>query len=383
MDVAERTPWPALAGVIATVSVFAIAQGLTYPLLSFILERQGASPSLIGLSAAMTPLGFILSAPVIPSLVRRFGAARTALFCALFGATLLALIGWTQDVWLWFPLRFLLGFSINPLYVISETWMLMLAPAASRGRIMGVYTSVVSAGFATGPLILAIAGTEGWAPFMVGIVAFGLCTFCLSAVLPRLPEIHDADEQASLGRFIPVAMLLLFAVTVAAAFEQSLLSLMSVYARSYGIAEATTASLLAVFIAGNIALQVPFGMAAERIGPAKGLALCAAASTVGCLLLPLVFATPLIWPLAFVLGAVSFGIYTMALIELANRFTGPILMAGNAAFALFWGVGGIAGPPVTGAIMDMVGIQGLPLTIGAFCLVLALLQARRRSAWGR
>ena len=31
--------------VIATVSVFAIAQGLSYPLLSFILQRQGVSPA--------------------------------------------------------------------------------------------------------------------------------------------------------------------------------------------------------------------------------------------------------------------------------------------------------------------------------------------------
>ena len=35
-----RIPWAAMAGIIATVTVFAIAQGLTYPLLSFILERQ-------------------------------------------------------------------------------------------------------------------------------------------------------------------------------------------------------------------------------------------------------------------------------------------------------------------------------------------------------
>ena len=34
-------PWPAIAGIIATVSVFAISQGLTYPLLSVILERLG------------------------------------------------------------------------------------------------------------------------------------------------------------------------------------------------------------------------------------------------------------------------------------------------------------------------------------------------------
>ena len=55
--------WAAIAGIIATVTVFAVAQGLTYPLLSFILERQGTPSSLIGLSAAMTPLGFIISSP--------------------------------------------------------------------------------------------------------------------------------------------------------------------------------------------------------------------------------------------------------------------------------------------------------------------------------
>ncbi|MGI6855751.1 MFS transporter [Mesorhizobium sp. 1B3] len=375
-----KISWAAIAGVIATVAVFAIAQGLTYPLLSFILQRQGTSSTLIGLSAAMTPLGFILSAPVIPPLVRAIGAGRLALICAGLGATFLALIGWTQDVWLWFPLRFLLGFSINPLYVISETWLIMLTPPATRGRIIGVYTSVVSAGFAAGPLTLAIVGSEGWMPFLVGIAAFGGCALCLALVLARLPEFHDGEEQASVIRFIPLARLLLFAVLAAAAFEQSILSLTSIYAGGYGSSETMTSALLAVLVAGNIALQVPFGMIAERIGPSQGLFLCALACAAGCALLPLLFSTLLVWPLAFVLGAVSFGIYTMALIELGNRFSGPMLIAGNAAFALFWGVGGIAGPPVAGVVMDAVGIQGLPLTLGALCLALAGLLYYRRTA---
>ena len=219
-DSASKTPWVALAGVIATVSVFAIAQGLSYPLLSFILQRQGMSPSLIGLSAAMTPLGFILSAPLIPWLSRRFGAGRTALACAGLAALLLALIGWQQNVWLWFPLRFLLGLSVNPLYVISETWMIALTPPAKRGRIMGLYTSIISAGFATGPLALTIVGTQGWPPFMVGIVAFMFCALCLLWVLPRLPDFNDGHEQASVMRFVPQARLLLFGTRGVAFLDQ-------------------------------------------------------------------------------------------------------------------------------------------------------------------
>ena len=61
--------------------------GVTYPLLSFILERPGTSPGLIGLSAAMTPLGFIVSAPFTPALAGRVGGARLAILCSILAAS--------------------------------------------------------------------------------------------------------------------------------------------------------------------------------------------------------------------------------------------------------------------------------------------------------
>ncbi|MDQ6433049.1 MFS transporter [Mesorhizobium sp. LHD-90] len=360
-------PVAAIAGIIATVAVFAISQGLSYPLLSFILQRQGVSPALIGMSAAMTPLGFILSSFFIPAMSRHVGSGRLAVFCALSAAVLLVAIAWRQDALWWFPLRFLLGFAANPLYVISETWMIAMAPAERRGRLMGVYASIVSAGFALGPVTLAIVGTEGWAPFLVGVAAFLLCALILLLALPRLPEMQDEKPPTSVAGFVLVAPLLLFAVFTAAAFEQALLALFSVYGEAHGSSETRIATLLAVFIAGNVALQIPLGALAERVGAIKVMLLCAVVAVGGCALLPMLLASSLIWPVAFVWGAVAFGIYTMGLIMLGERFSGPMLMTGNAAFALVWGLGGIAGPPVTGAIMDLIGVEGLPLALGLLC----------------
>src|SRR5215204_4030563 len=48
IEAEAKTPWAVILGVIAMLSVFAIAQGLTHPLLSFILKRQGTPTSLIG-----------------------------------------------------------------------------------------------------------------------------------------------------------------------------------------------------------------------------------------------------------------------------------------------------------------------------------------------
>ncbi|PST24098.1 MFS transporter [Mesorhizobium plurifarium] len=375
----DQIPWAAMAGIIATVSVFAVAQGLTYPLLSFILERQGTTPGLIGLSAAMTPLGFIVSALFVPALARRIGGARLAIRCSSLAALTLIAIGWSQDVWVWMPLRFLLGFFANPLYVISETWLLSITPARRRGRIMGLYSSIVSGGFAIGPLSLGLVGTQGWPPFMVGIVAFLLCGLIVLAVVPRLPKMPHEGEATSVGGFFALAPLLLFAVFAAAAFEQTLLSLLAVYGAALGSAEGRIASLITCFIAGNAVLQILLGRVAEQFGSLRTMAFCALAGLAGCLLLPVIFESWLIWPLFFVWGGASFGIYTMSLIQLGERFTGQALVAGNAAFAFVWGVGGIVGSPATGLAMQLIGQQGLPLSLGLLCFVLtALLAVERR-----
>jgi MFS family permease len=375
----DRIPWTAMAGIIATVMVFAVAQGLTYPLLSFILERQETTPGLIGLSAAMTPLGFIVSAPFIPALVRRVGGARLAILCSILAALILIAIAWTQEVSAWMPMRFLLGFFANPLYVISETWLISITPAPRRGRIMGLYSSIVSGGFAIGPLSLGLVGTEGWPPFMIGIVAFLLCGLIVLAVVPRLPKMPHEGEATSVGGFFALAPLLLFAVFVAAAFEQVLLSLFAVYGAALGSAEERIAPLITCFVAGNAVMQIFLGRVAEQFGPTRTMLFCALASLAGCLLLPSIFNSWLIWPLVFVWGGVSFGIYTMSLIQLGERFTGQALIAGNAAFAFVWGTGGIVGSPATGLAMQLIGHQGLPSSLGLLCCVLAVfLMADRR-----
>jgi len=378
-DTVAGVPAAALAGIIATVSVFAISQGLSYPLLSFLLHKQGVEPALIGLSAAMTPLGFVISSLFIPYLSRVMGPGRFAVISALIAAALLVLIGLVQDLWVWFPLRFLLGFFANPLSVISETWLVTITPAARRGRIMGLYSSIVSGGFALGPLSLRLVGTEGWPPFLIGIAAFLLCGPIVLAVVPRLPKMPQEGEAVSVGGFFALAPLLLFTVFVAAAFEQTLLTLLAVYGAALDSPERRIATLITCFVAGNALLQIALGRMAEQLGSSRTMLFCAVASLAGCLLLRAVFDSWLLWPVAFLWGGASFGLYTMSLIQLGERFRGQALIAGNAAFAFVWGVGGIAGSPATGLAMQLIGHQGLPFILGLMCSMLAmLLMAERR-----
>jgi MFS family permease len=170
----------------------------------------------------------------------------------------------------------------------------------------------------------------------------------------------------------------LFAVFAAAAFEQVPLSLFAVYGAALGSAEERIASIITCFVAGNAVLQILLGRLAEQFGSRRTMLFCALASLAGCLLLQSIFNSWLIWPLVFVWGGVSFGVYTMSLIQLGERFTGQALIAGNAAFAFAWGVGGIVGSPATGLAMQLIEHQGLPWSLGLLCFVLAVLLMKER-----
>ena len=370
-------PWRALVAVVACLSVFDVTLGLTYPLLALILEARGVDTVTIGLNAAMTPLGLIAASPFIPSVARRMGVGRFTVACIISTAAILALFKLLPGLPAWFALRLLLGVAISGLFTVSETWINELATGANRGRVVALYGSLLAAGFAAGPFVLARTGTEGWAPFLVGIgCALGalIPLFATRRSIPAPPE----EGRASVLVFFKDAPFLLAAVGVFAIFDTVTLSLLPLYALRNGLDQATAANALGVLIAGNIVLQYPIGWLGDRFPRRWVMVGCAALSAAGGVLLPAVLHSVFLWPMLFVWGAAAFGIYTMAMSELGDRFTGSRLLAGSAAFAAMWGVGGIIGPPLTGQVMQSFGPEGLPLTLASICGALAIFAAARR-----
>jgi fucose permease len=71
-----------------------------------------------------------------------------------------------------------------------------------------------------------------------------------------------------------------------------------------------------------------------------------------------------------VLAPMAFATYVVGLATMGDTFKGHDLMSGTAAVAAMWGVGGLIGPPVAGAAIDLVGIDAMPVTLAAFYVLL-------------
>jgi predicted branched-subunit amino acid permease len=85
------------------------------------------------------------------------------------------------------------------------------------------------------------------------------------------------------------------------------------------------------------------------------------------------------------MGATAAGIYTVALAELGERFSGHDLVAGTAAFSTMWGLGALVGSLSAGWSIAAFGPDGLPFSMAAVFLVfiMAALMSRgpaRRTA---
>jgi MFS family permease len=361
-----------LAAVLLLLAVFSLTTGYSYPAIAFNLAARGHSAGTIGAQAACAGLGILTGAVLMPPLARRFGTWRLALV-GLYGTVLsIVAFGLTENLTLWFVLRFVLGAMVNILFVVSDTWINQLAPEALRGRIIAVYAATNAGAFALGPLLVPLVGYSGPASFgvMAGVVAI------MGLALIRLRRVEQPVEPAPLAvalRVVSAIPVLLLAVLAFGFHDGATLALWVVYASARGLGETMAALTLAAIMLGSVVLQLPIGWLADRVSRRRLLAILAAVAFGGAASLPLVELTSW-WGLACLLvwGAAAFGVHTLSLTLIGQHLSGVRLVAATAAFGMAWGLGALAGPWLTGLLMDRAGPALLPATIAAIYGLLTL-----------
>lgn len=363
------------AAVIATAAVFGLTYSLSAALIALDLAELGVSEGLIGLNAAMHAVGVLIMAFLLPRITAFLGirtATVTALFCA---AAILVLFPAMPAIWLWFPLRVVLGAASETLFVLSETWLNSLSSEESRARTMGIYTAAMSVGFALGPLLLSLVGTEGFLPYIVGaVLSAAAAVFVLNSKI-SVPPIEKPSHGNPL-HYMRLAPLALAATTLNAAIETAGLTFLPLYALSLGWEESQATQLMSYMMFGAIALQLPIGWLGDKMDRRRLVIILAAAAALGALVWPAALQSPLAtYALLFVWGGLFVGIYTIMLTIVGSRFQGSELVGIYASMGLFWGAGALLGPLLAGAAMQL-ALHGLTIFVALACGAFTLMSLR-------
>lgn len=358
------SPWsvilhPALLAPVSASFVFGIGLSLISPLLAIVLERRGVSASLIGLNSAMAGIAAMAATPFAVPLARRFGTLRTIIagvFVAV--ASLLAFFPVTSLA-VWFLLRIGFHGSLTIIFCLSEFWISGAVPPERRGLALGIYGTALSLGFALGPAILALAGSQGMAPFWLG-AGIMLATILPIAAASRYQPVIEAEERGSMVRILRLAPVATLAAFAFGAIDAGTIMLLPVFATRAGYDDAGIGLVITALGLGFGLAQVPAGLLADRLSKKVLLLTAAVASALWALVVPHLGASPMTMaPAMFVFGLTLSSLYTVGLAALASRFSGIDLGTGNATFIMMYSFGMLVGPATMGRSIDYFGPGGM------------------------
>ncbi len=355
-----------ITAAVASISAVGLALGLGLPLLSLVMEARGDSGWEIGLNTAMAGISSMAVTPFVTPLARRVGAARLLIVSIVATALSFPLFHLFPSLAAWFALRVVFHAGAAAAFVLSEFWINTFAPAARRGLVMGVYATVLSVGFGVGPIILSFTGTEGAAPFLVGAAI--LLVAVVPVVIARKVEPPLEGEPAGgFMRFVTLVPMATFAALVFGATESGLLSLLPVYGLRIGYDEQTAALLVTAVALGNVGLQIPIGLVADKVDRRRLLIGLAAICCALMMATPVLAAdTVALFAGLLVFGGFFAGLYTVGLTHLGARLSGADLAAANAAFVFMYSLGMLGGPTIAGAGLDLWNPHGLVVCFGLF-----------------
>lgn len=366
--------WAAIAIVIVGVTAFAVAQGLTYPLIAMLFDSRGLSSSLAGLNAACYAAGLAVSTLMLGrlmSLLRGDWLIVAALLGVSFALSTFALF---DSLSVWFVARFVLGCSVGIIFTVSEAWLNSACPDRLRGRVSGIYGASLCAGFAAGPLAIPFLGTENGFAFALTAVYVALVAFA-SALLGRFSRSKPvASAPGGIVAFIRLAPVLALMVLVFGFADIAAISTMPVYLLQRGYSQSFVA-FVATMVALPTALTQPLvGWLLDTVSRPVVALMATLVCALAFLVLPLIGSEIALLLTVSVLGAGCFSLYTCALTLLGERFSGGLLVAGSAAYSLVYALGSGLGSGATGWILDL-SLTAWPLAMGAILMLFAMVFA--------
>ena len=72
----------------------------------------------------------------------------------------------------------LAGFGSGVHWIVAEALVVQLAPEARRGRIVGLFQTMIGSTFVIGPALLSLTGVAGQAPLLLCAALLGIGLAC-------------------------------------------------------------------------------------------------------------------------------------------------------------------------------------------------------------
>jgi MFS family permease len=361
-----RSLWPPLTSLVLLI----LASGLFNTFVSIRLEMEGFSPDSIGQITATLYAGVLVASFRIDRFIVKVGHIRAfILFAFTMGLTVLAQSAWINP-WFWGALRFLGGFAMGGIYIVIESWFLLLSTPTTRGLVLSLYLAVLYGALSLGQFLINIFDPAGPFPF------FLTALLCLLSILPLRGQ---KAAEPKMGPSSSLSLLSLFRLSplgfaggiISGMLLAAVYGLVPVYGKEIGLSVGEISTWMALIIFGGLSLQWPIGRWADKGDRRTVLVLASLGSAL--------FSSALCWtpieylPLVgWLFGGFSFTLYPLSMGYTCQNAKEHQLVAVTGGFVLSYGIGAISGPLLAPLAMDWFGVEGLFYFLSLISVTLGL-----------
>jgi MFS family permease len=345
------------------------------PLIPLLMKSCGATTAAIGQIQTTYFIAFTLATSMLGRWIERAGSKRMILCGLVLFGTALAAMPHIPTLAGFYLIRIVQGIGSALLFAPTEAAINAVSPPERRSANMGLYGLVFGMGFAAGPLI----GTSLWAydhaaPFL----AAALSCAAAGAVLQLFyheRQVPITRAEWDFFRLISVLKIPLTAAACYAVVEISLASFLSLYLDRLGFAGARLGMVFTLFAIGGVLSPFPAGRLADRFGKQAVLKMCGVLLVCTTGSFTFFHSYGAICTLTCCVGIVAGALYPVSLALIGELVPPEKFGTANASFSFFYGLGSIAGPLVTGWVLDLTSIMYLFYPITAAALVFAIVTA--------
>ena len=338
-------------------------------------------------------LGYFVGAFYCPKLINSVGHIRTfSAFASL--ASLSALIHVTfVNPYVWIFGRFLTGFSMIAIFIVTESWLNDRATNRNRGQILSLYMIITYVAFATGNLLLNVSSPTKYEPFILISVLFSIALVPILLAKKKPPKFKKTASMniKELYRISPFGS---FAMLCTGFIYSAVLTLASVYAANMNLTIYEISILLTLIVAAGAIFQWPIGYISDRMDRRKVIIASGILAIIFCILAILFSGTS--FSNAFTQNLTKFNYFSTTL-EKTKLFLSITLMAGmtltffpiilayvndnitkdkfvaaGSGLNIVFGVGAIFGPILCSVTMQLLGANGFFVYIILFLTLMVI-----------
>ncbi len=356
---------PIIAPLLST-ALFMLGNGYLNSFISIRMGDLGHSELAIGIVASAYYIGLVFGALQIAKFIVKMGHLRVfASFIGLFNCVCL-IHAITDNIFVWFILRFLSGISLAGFYITIESWLLECSTNKNRGVILALYMVAVLSAQAFGQLLLDNYNVTSTIPFIVVTILLSLSIIPVALSNNKITKYQDHDiEMISIKNLAKFASGSIWTCLVSGLILSATYSLLPLLFKQVTNHSDQTAYLMFVTILGGMILQYPIGLLSDNFDRRKVLILV-------CSVLILLSLTIIIagyqdlsfkelTVIYFLFGGMAFTFYPVALSMVCDSLKSSHIVSATQSLSMIEGVGSIVGPICAPPFMKFFGAKGLTL----------------------